>query len=93
MRQLVWGKTFIRAHKRAIQRHPDLQAEIEGVLRLLADDPFDPRLRTHKLKGKLLGVWACSISYDLRLVFEFVKSAGKEDAVLLIEIGAHEEVY
>ncbi|MBI3808500.1 MAG: type II toxin-antitoxin system mRNA interferase toxin, RelE/StbE family [Nitrospirae bacterium] len=93
MRQLVWGKTFIRAHKRAIQRHPDLQAEIERVLRLLADDPFDPRLRTHKLKGKLLGIWACSIGYDLRLVFEFVKSAGKEDDILLIEVGTHEEVY
>jgi len=35
----------------------------------------------------------CSISYDMRLVFEFVKSAGKEDDILLIEIGTHEEVY
>jgi len=93
MRQLVWGKTFIRAHRRAIQRYPDLQAEIERVLWLLADDPFAPRLRTHKLKGKLAGVWACSISYDLRLVFEFVKSEGDEDDLLLIEIGTHEEVY
>ena len=93
MRQLAWGKTFIRAHKRVIQRHPELQAEIEKALRLLADDPFDPRLRTHKLKGKLLGVWACSIGYDMRLVFEFVKSAGKEDDILLMEIGTHEEVY
>jgi len=28
-----------------------------------------------------------------RLVFEFVKSDGKEDNILLIEIGTHEEVY
>jgi addiction module RelE/StbE family toxin len=56
-------------------------------------DPFDPQLRTHKLKGKLKEVWACSIGYDLRLVFEFVKGSGKEDDILLIEVGTHEEVY
>jgi mRNA-degrading endonuclease YafQ of YafQ-DinJ toxin-antitoxin module len=63
------------------------------VLLLLADEPFAPLLRTHKLKGKLSGVWACSVGYEHRLVFEFIKSAGKEDDILLIEIGTHEEVY
>lgn len=93
MRQLVWSKTFVRAYKKAVQQHPDLRTDIEQVLRLLAQDPFDARLRTHKLKGKLSGVWACSVSYDLRLVFEFMKSANQEDEILLVEIGTHEEVY
>jgi len=93
MRQLIWSKAFLRAYKKANQKYPQLQTEFERVLRLLVQDPFDPQLRSHKLKGKLEGVWACSISYDMRLVFEFVKSAGKEDDILLIEIGTHEEVY
>ena len=56
--------------------------------------PFLPQLETHKLKGKLYGSWACSAGYDLRIVFDFVKSkTQKEDEIFLIEIGTHDEVY
>jgi len=63
-------------------------------LRLLVKDPFAPQLETHKLKGKLSGSWACSVDYDLRIIFDFVKSEKqKEYDIFLIEIGTHEEVY
>ncbi len=55
--------------------------------------PLDARLKTHKLKGKLEGTWACSVAYDCRLVFEFIKSSSRDDDIFLIEIGTHEEVY
>ncbi len=71
----------------------NLKAAIERTLRLLAADPFDPRLSNHKHRGKLEGTWACSVGYDVRLVFQFVKSAGKDDDIFLIEVGSHEEVY
>lgn len=94
MRTLIWGKTFVKAFKRTIKKHPTLSKDIEKTLRLLAEDPFDPQLETHKLKGKLSGTWACSVGYDLRIVFDFVKSEGiKEDGIFLIEIGTHDEVY
>ncbi|HEX3035211.1 MAG TPA: type II toxin-antitoxin system mRNA interferase toxin, RelE/StbE family [Thermodesulfobacteriota bacterium] len=94
MRTLIWGKTFLRAFRRTVKKHPDLEKDIEETLRLLTEDPFAPRLATHKLKGKLSGSWACSAGYDLRIVFDFVKSAsGQEDNILLIEIGTHDEVY
>ena len=72
MRTLIWGKTFVRAFKRTIKKRPTLSKDIEKVLRLLAEDPFAPQLETHKLKGELLGTWACSVGYDLRIVFDFV---------------------
>ncbi len=62
------------------------------MLELLADDAFHPHLKTHKLKGKLTGSWACSGGYDLRAVFQFVKYQGR-DAILLESIGTHDEVY
>ncbi len=93
MRQLVWGKTFLRACKKVVDHNPNLKTAIERTLRLLAADPFDPRLSNHKLRGKLEGTWASSVGYDVRLVFQFVKSAGKEDDIFLIEVGSHEEVY
>ena len=94
MRTLIWGKTFLRAFKRTVKKHPELRHDIEGTLRLLAKDPFDARMATHKLKGKLSGSWACSAGYDLRIVFDFVRTTSEqEDEIFLIEIGTHDEVY
>jgi len=66
--------------------------DLRGTLELLAEDAFDPRLKTHKLKGKLAGSWACSAGYDLRIVFQFVRHRGAE-AILLEAVGTHDEVY
>jgi len=94
VRTLIWGKTFVRALKRAVKRYPSQRQEIEGTLRLLQENPFASQLETHKLKGKLAGSWACSVGYDLRIVFDFVKSPSQEeDDILLLEIGSHDEVY
>ena len=93
MRRLIWSKTFIRALKRVIRKQPKLRQDIENTLEFLSRDPFAPQLRTHKLKGKLSGCWACSVGYDMRIVFEFVKREGSADDIFLIEIGTHDEVY
>jgi len=94
MRSIIWGKTFLKAFKRTAKKHPAIKKEIEKALRLLVEDPFARQLETHKLKGKLSGSWACKVGYDLRIVFDFVKSEGqKEEDILLMEIGSHDEVY
>ena len=36
-------------------------------------DVFDPRLKTHKLKGELQGYWSYSINYQYRVLFRFLK--------------------
>jgi mRNA interferase YafQ len=58
-------------------------------MRLFLKNPFDRRLRTHKLTGKLEGLWAFSVAYDCRVIFKFLS----KDEVLLIDIGSHDEVY
>ena len=69
-----------------------MAAELEAVLALLTEEAFHPQLKTHKLKGKLGGSWACSAGYDLRVVFQFVQHKGAE-AILLESLGTHDEVY
>jgi addiction module RelE/StbE family toxin len=67
---------------------------IEKTLRQLAEDPYHPSLRTHKLVGDLSDIWACSVDYNYRILFEFVqKSESDLDAILLLNIGSHDEVY
>lgn len=61
---------------------------------MLADDPFNPALRAHKLKGDLSGSWSMTVDYDCRIVFSFEKNQSYgEDEILLIDIGTHDEVY
>jgi addiction module RelE/StbE family toxin len=91
-RELIRTGAFIRALRRFLKRRPQAAAQVETTLQLLSEDAFDPRLKTHKLSGELEGVWACSAGYDLRILFEFVEHEGAE-AVLLLTMGTHDEVY
>jgi len=56
MRHLVWDISFRRAFKRVTRRNPLLQGRILDVLEALAENPFDPGLKTHKLRGQLEGL-------------------------------------
>ena len=91
-RPLLKSSAFIRSAKRIVKKRPHLAQDIQGTLELLSEDAFHPRLKTHKLKGDLEGSWACSVSYDLRIVFEFVQYEGTE-AILLETVGTHDQVY
>ncbi|MFA4849624.1 MAG: type II toxin-antitoxin system YoeB family toxin [Methanoregula sp.] len=55
------------------------------------EDPFHPSLKTHTLSGVLKGLWSFRITYEHRLVFDFIDESRTQ--VLLIDIGSHEEVY
>lgn len=91
-RPLIRSAAFIRASKRLVKRQPQALAAIRDTLQRLEADAFDPRLRTHKLKGDLAGCWSCSAAYDLRIVFEFFQHEGTQ-AILLLSVGTHDEVY
>jgi addiction module RelE/StbE family toxin len=91
-RLLLRSSAFVRAAQRVVKRNPQLAEDIHCALEQLAADAFHPQLRTHKLKGKLETAWACSAGYDLRIVFTLVEHEGSE-AILLVTVGTHEEVY
>ena len=94
MRTLFWSKAFARAFKRLRKGRPELRQKVERALQLLAEDPSHPELHIHKLKGRLAGVWACTVGYDHRILFEVVSGpdSGDEEIVLLT-MGSHDEVY
>ena len=91
-RLLIRSTPFVRAAKRLLKRSPDAAADLLATLALLSVDPLHQKLKTHKLKGTLEGSLACSVGYDLRIIFEFVQHEGVE-AILLQTVGTHDEVY
>jgi addiction module RelE/StbE family toxin len=94
MRDLVLSSIFARRYKKLVGKHSDIQSKIRDVLELLREDPFTPALETHKLKGKYEGNYACTVAYDLRIIFEFESRVPPEDAaIVLLNIGTHDKVY
>ncbi len=91
-RSLLRSSAFVRAAKQFLKKQPSLVDDLQTALTLLEADAFHPKLKTHKLKGNLIGLWACSGGYDLRIIFEFVQFEGSE-AILLQTLGSHDEVY
>ncbi len=93
MRRLLLQSTaFARTARRLLKQHPETRPSFQAALEFLAEDAFHAALKTHKLKGELAGSWACSSGYDLRIIFEFVQHEGAE-AILLLTVGTHDEVY
>ncbi|MHB8118231.1 MAG: type II toxin-antitoxin system RelE/ParE family toxin [Methanothrix sp.] len=94
MNTLIWSLGFKRSFKRSIRRRPDLQDKIEHAMKLLANDALHPSLHTHKLKGDLAGSWACTVDFEYRIVFEFVRDSETQEEIILLEaVGTHDEVY
>jgi mRNA interferase YafQ len=92
--KLAWTQRFKRGFKKATRKEVSAQKKIFSVLENLCANPFDETLKTHKLHGKLLGLWACHVEYDCRIVFAFEKDPDSEnDLIVLIDIGKHDEVY
>ncbi|MBC6420718.1 MAG: type II toxin-antitoxin system mRNA interferase toxin, RelE/StbE family [Hormoscilla sp. SP12CHS1] len=94
--KVAWSAKSLRSFKRIVRKNPQLRLLLEEKLRQLAADPFHPSLRTHKLKGDLADSWSCSLDYDYRIIFEFVRvteEEEEEEAILLLNIGNHDEVY
>ena len=91
-RLLLPTKAFERSARRLLDKNPSLAADLDIALELLSENTFHPKLKTHKLKGKLAGSWAASAGYDLRIVFQFVAHKNAE-AILLEAVGTHREVY
>jgi addiction module RelE/StbE family toxin len=87
--KIRWDQGFKRTYRKKVKNDPDLRERFWGAMELFSRNPFHQKLRTHKLSGKLEGLWAFSVSYDCRVVFEFLNG----DEVLLVDIGGHEEVY
>jgi len=90
--ELVRSPTFVRAARKYLRRHPEQAADLFETFTQLTEDPFHPALRTHKLTGVLVGSWACSAGYDLRVIFRITKKSGKS-IILLETMGTHDEVY
>jgi mRNA-degrading endonuclease YafQ of YafQ-DinJ toxin-antitoxin module len=66
---------------------PKIQERVAERIALFRANPFDVRLDTHSLHGRLKKRWSFSIDSRHRVVFEFLNRRKQE--VLFLDIGNH----
>ncbi|MEO5358183.1 MAG: type II toxin-antitoxin system mRNA interferase toxin, RelE/StbE family [Nitrospirae bacterium YQR-1] len=88
MPKLNFKKPFVRQASKITKNSQPLTAKLSKTLETLRDNPFTPSLKTHALSGNFSGRYSCSVTPDIRIVFEL-----SEDTVHLLNIGSHYEVY
>jgi proteic killer suppression protein len=89
MISIAWDSGFKKAYRKKLKNDKELKRKFVKSIKLFSADPFNKQLRTHKLTGRLQGLWAFSVDYDVRVIFSFTN----DNEVLLIDMGGHEEVY
>ncbi len=90
MWRLSRTETFVRTARRLVKRDPRLAQALTATLELLADDPWNPRLRIHGLKGRLKELWAVRVNFSIRLIIVLDR---ENKLITLLDIGSHDEVY
>jgi len=81
--QILYSPKFARQYKKLPRT---IQERAEKKEALFRKDPFDPRLKTHKLSGPLEGYLAFSINVSYRVIFDFADS----DTARFYEVGTHD---
>lgn len=83
------SSTFKKAYKKLASKRPDIAIlTLEKVL-LFSQDPYNPLLKFHKLKGSLSGVWSFLVEQDVRIIVDMQQP----NSAILVIIGSHDEVY
>ncbi|MDI6804620.1 MAG: type II toxin-antitoxin system mRNA interferase toxin, RelE/StbE family [Bacteroidota bacterium] len=87
--KVSFDPAFKRAFRKRIAASEKLKQHFFELLNIFMIDPFDAKLRTHKLSGKLDGLYSFRVDYDVRVVFYFAD----KDKIVFLDIGTHDEVY
>ena len=64
---------------------PELRSQVDQAIRSFQLNPFDPRLKTHRLEGKLKGCYSFSVNYYIRIIFVFENSV----SAIFMDLGSH----
>ena len=89
--EVSFSEQFKRAYRKRIGKNGFTEIEFRQALELFTLNPFEAKLKTHKLSGKLKGLWSLTVAFDVRVVFYFTND--KPQKAIFVDIGNHDEVY
>ncbi|WP_419771073.1 MAG: type II toxin-antitoxin system YafQ family toxin [Candidatus Marinarcus sp.] len=88
--KLIITDEYKKRVKKFLKKHPDMFERYAKGIHILEHDPFHTSLRLHKLRGKLSDFHSISINMEYRVIVDFII---KENEIIPIDIGTHDDVY
>lgn len=82
--EIIYSSKFAREYKKLPSNIKNIAEEQEALFR---KDPFNQKLKTHKLKGKLNEFLSFSIGHKYRIIFEFSKD---KNTIYFHSVGNHD---
>lgn len=86
--QLNYTKNFLKNYKKRIAKNKHLDKQFQDRLQLFVTNQHSPLLKTHKLIGAKKDLHAFSVTGDIRVVYY-----QEGEAVILLDVGSHNQVY
>ncbi len=80
--KIEYSPKFVRLYKKLPE---EIKILAEKQMEIFCQNPFDSRLKTHKLSGPLRNYWAFWINYQYRIIFSFLS----EDTIRFHIVGDH----
>ena len=85
--QLGFTKKTAKKYKKLTTKNIHLQEKVQEVLKILVEDPFHSKLKTHKVQITNYGiVYSSSVTKDIRIIWDFEK---EKVTIILLDIGGH----
>lgn len=81
--KIFYTKKFEREYKKI---NIEIKKRFELTEKTFRKNPFDKKLKTHKLSGDLSDFWSYSLDFKNRVIFEILK----EDEIIFHSIGNHD---
>jgi len=81
--KIYYSSKFAREYKHLPKKLKDIAEKREKIFR---QNPFNSKLKTHKLTGKLKDFWSFSLDYQYRIIFEFIS----DKIVWFHAVGTHQ---
>jgi mRNA-degrading endonuclease YafQ of YafQ-DinJ toxin-antitoxin module len=64
---IYYSPRFIHSYKKLSINIKEIVKKKEIIFRA---DPFDQRLKSHKLNGEFKDYWSFSVNYEIRIIFK-----------------------
>lgn len=86
MHQLIFSSQFLKSAERL---NNSIKPKLKLSLDVLSKNPFDVRLQTKSLSGKLSGQYSFRLGKDYRVVFKFYS----DSTIFLLKAGNRKDIY
>ncbi|MDC9715583.1 MAG: type II toxin-antitoxin system mRNA interferase toxin, RelE/StbE family [Gammaproteobacteria bacterium] len=87
MIEVKFSESYEKKAIKFFKKHKDIAPQYIKTIEILANNPYHPSLRLHKLQGKLSKFSSVSINLKYRIVIDFIMF---DNEIILIDIGSHD---